>query len=300
MNERPITMDTNVELVLDSRSELGEGAVWHAPSQVLYWVDIVGEMVHVYDPATGSNRTIDIGQSTGTVVPRTGGGVAVALHHGFYNLDLETGELTPIVDPEEGSPNRFNDGKCDPAGRFWAGTMPYDSGAPTDGGALWCLHADGASELMLSGVQCSNGIAWSLDSRTMYYIDTPTMHVRAYDYDVTTGAISGERVVVTVPESDGVPDGMTIDSEGMLWVAHWGGWQVVRWNPATGEKLDAIRVPSEKVTSCAFGGEDLGDLYITTARAGVSDDEAAEQPNAGGLFRARPGVTGIEAYEFTG
>ena len=106
--------------------------------------------------------------------------------------------------------------------------------------------------------------------------------------------------MVAVPESDGVPDGMTIDSEGMLWVAHWGGWQVVRWNPATGEKLDAIRVPSEKVTSCAFGGEDLGDLYITTARAGVSDDEAAEQPNAGGLFRARPGVTGIEAYEFAG
>jgi len=293
-------MTNSLDLVLDAKAILGEGAIWSVPEQILYWVDIEGKRVHVFDPAIGSNRTFDIGQPVGTVVPRASGGVTLAIHHGFAHLDLATGTLEFIVDPEPDSPNRFNDGKCDPSGRFWAGTMPYDPGAPPDGAALWCLHPNGTVERKVTGVRCSNGIAWSLDATTMYYIDTPTSEVRAYDFDSATGAISNPRVAISVPRSDGWPDGMTIDAEGMLWVAHWDGWQVVRWNPITGEKMAKIHVPAARVTSCAFGGPDLLDLYITTARSGLAEEQLAKQPHAGGIFGVRPGARGVPSFAFAG
>ncbi len=293
-------INEKVDLVLDAKATLGEGAIWDSTAHRLYWVDIDGCAVHIFIPADGKNESLDTGQPVGTVVPRQSGGLAVALQHGFATLDPETGVIAFITDPEAGLPNRFNDGKCDPAGRFWAGTMPYENGAPADGGTLWCLYPDGRAEKRVSGVRCSNGIAWSLDARTLYYIDTPTMQVRAYDYDNATGDIENPRVVVEVPAEQGYPDGMTIDSEGKLWVAHWDGWQVVRWDPETGEKISSISVPAQRVTSCAFGGADLDELYITTARTGLSDSDLESQPNAGGLFRTQPGVTGIEAFSFAG
>lgn len=293
-------MPKDVNLVLGAKATLGEGAIWHARKGLLYWVDIEGRKVHIYNPATGKDREIDVGQPVGTVVPRKGGGLMLALHHGFATLDVETGEVSIIADPEQGLPNRFNDGKCDPAGRFWAGTMPYQAGADPNGGALWCFNPDGRVEKKLSRIGCSNGIAWSLDRATMYYIDTTAREIWAFYYDNATGDIANKRVVVSVPEAEGVPDGMTIDRDGMLWVAHWGGWQVIRWNPDTGEKLQAIKLPVEKVTSCAFGGRDLRDLYITSARIGLDEAALKKQPHAGGLFRARPGARGVEAFEFAG
>jgi len=294
-------MAEELELIPNTESSLGEGTIWHAQKQVLYWVDIVGEKVHIYDPATGSDRTLPTGQPVGTVVPRRSGGLMVAVQHGFASLDTETGKLEIVADPEGRlSKNRFNDGKCDPAGRFWAGTMPFKKGADPKGGSLYCLFPDHHVERKVEGVACSNGIVWSLDHRMMYYIDTPTREVWAYDYDIETGAISNKRVAISVPEGAGHPDGMTIDAEGLLWVAHWGGSQVICWDPKTGKQVRSIPVPATQVSSCAFGGPRLDELYISTARVGLSKAALKKQPHAGRLFRIRPGACGVEAPEFAG
>jgi sugar lactone lactonase YvrE len=287
------------ELVLDAKADLGEGALWDDKGQVLYWVDIMAGKLHIYDPAAGRDRTIAVGQPVGTVVARRSGGVMLALHHGFASLDLGTGELEMIHDPESHLPGtRFNDGKCDPAGRFWAGTLAMD-GTPRASG-LYRLDPDLSVHKMLDGVTTSNGIVWSLDRGTMYYVDTPTSRVDAFDYDLASGEIGNCRAVVHVPAEMGYPDGMTIDSEGMLWVALWGGGKVSRWNPADGRLLQTVDLPATNVTSCAFGGENLDQLYITTARTGLPPEQLSEQPLAGGLFRADVGVRGLPAFEFAG
>ncbi len=287
------------ELVLDARARLGEGAIWDSRRQRLYWVDIEPGRLHVFDPGTGADVEFEVGEMVGTVVPRKNGGVMLALQQGFAAFDLQTGELSRRCDPEAHLPrNRFNDGKCDPAGRFWAGTISLDR--EPGAASLYCMDIDGSVRTMLQGVTNSNGLAWSLDGTAMYYIDTPTRCVTQFDYDLRSGRIANPRSVITVPADEGKPDGMTIDSEGMLWIALWGGGCVGRWDPRTGTRLATVRVPATRVTSCAFGGESLDDLYITTARTGLSDSELADQPHAGGLFRTRPGVTGVAAFEFAG
>lgn len=292
-------MSDSVELVVDAKATLGEGPIWHAQKQVLYWVDIMEKKVHVYDPATNQDRAIDVGQYVGTVVPRKSGGVMVAVYHGFASLDLDTQQLKVVHDPESHLPDtRFNDGKCDPAGRFWAGTMSLTGVA--EAGSLYCMDKDHRVRKMLDKVTVSNGIAWSLNQKAMYFIDTQTHTVDAFDYDVETGSIANRRVAITIPEKDGFPDGMTIDAEGMLWVAHWGGSRVTRWNPANGKLLQTIPVPATQSTACWFGGPRLDVLYITSARIGLDERALAKQPHAGGLFRVRPGVRGLEAYEFAG
>jgi sugar lactone lactonase YvrE len=288
--------ELHAELVLDAQAVLGEGPIWDAPNARLYWVDIMKREVHVHDPASGSDRTITLDQQVGTVVRRRSSGLMLAVERGFAHLDLDTETLTPICDPEEHAPGlRFNDGKCDPAGRFWAGTM-----GPEGTANLYCLFPDLTVKKMLDGVTTSNGICWSLDAKTMYYIDTPTGAVAAFDYDAETGEIGNRRVAVSVPEDMGHPDGMSIDAEGKLWVAHWDGWSVNRWDPETGERLATIAVPAAHVSSCAFGGPNLDDLYITTAALGLDCEAVRDQPHAGGLFVARPGVRGVEAFEFAG
>lgn len=288
-----------LERISEHAATLGEGPCWHTQAQLFYWVDIESNIVHVHDPGTGSNRAIDVGQRVGTVAPRASGGLIVALENGIGALDLESGELEIFHDPEPDKPNnRFNDGKCDPAGRFWAGTMPKSARVPS--GALYCMERDLSVRKVLDGVGVSNGLAWSADHETMYYIDTPTRHVRAFDYDIETGEIANPRKVIEFGEGRGYPDGMTIDTEGMLWVAEWLGWRVGRWDPASGELLEEIRLPAAKVTAPAFGGPDLDDLYITTASIDLSEEEKAEQPDAGGLFRVKTGHRGLGAYEFAG
>lgn len=287
------------KLVLDAKASLGEGAIWDADKQVLYWVDVTGKALHIFDPERKSDRTIPIGQFVGTVVPREAGGVMLALQNGFFALDLETEVLTSIIDPEQNQPeNRFNDGKCDPEGRFWAGTMNLNETERS--GALYCLDTDLSVRKMRSGVGISNGIAWSIDCRSMYYIDSPTKQVVAFDYDVRSGELSHPRVIIDLTGDDAVPDGMTMDAEGMLWIAHWGGYRVTRWNPDNGELLSEIAVPASQVTSCAFGGKDLNVLYITTARIGIDEQELDKQPLAGGIFSVATQVKGLPAYTFKG
>lgn len=287
------------EVVIKRHSTLGEGAIWDAAEGVLYWVDIVEKILFTYDPMSGTNRELKLEKFIGTVVPRGKGGLTVALEDGFYNLDPATGVLEQIADPESGIPgNRFNDGKCDPSGRFWAGTMGREGEAGK--GSLYRLDADGNVTTMLSGIHISNGICWSPDKRTMYHTDTLDWVIRAYDYDDKSGTISGERTVVTVAEKNGFPDGMTIDAEGMLWVALWEGGRVIRYDPDTGRKLAEVSVPVSRVTSCAFGGPGLGTLYITTATMGMDESEMADEPLAGSLFACEPGVVGMQAFAYEG
>jgi sugar lactone lactonase YvrE len=289
-------MNTAVQLLLDAQAKLGEGAIWDGRQQQLLWIDILGKSLHVFDPITGKDRAIDVGQFIGTVVPRRAGGAMVAVYDGFAALDLVTGKLEFITDPEADLPDtRFNDGKCDPAGRFWAGTMSLKG--VNEAGSLYVLDANHSVRRMVTGVSVSNGIVWSRDARTMYYIDTRLQRVDAFDYDLATGNITNRRVAIPIPADQGHPDGMTIDAEGMLWIAHWDGRRVTRWNPLTGQLLQTIQVPVARVTSCAFGGPQLDTLYITTAQPAKTDPA---QPNAGGLFAAKPGVCGLPAFEYAG
>ena len=292
-------MSSEVDLIIDAKALVGEGPIWHSQKNVLYWVDILGNSVNIYDPATDQNRTIDVGQPVGTIVPRKSGGVMLALHHGFASLNLETEEVKMISDPESHIPeHRFNDGKCDPAGRFWAGTMTFDGATPT--GSVYCMFPDLRVKRMIENVSISNGIVWSLDNSTMYYIDTPTNVVVAYDYNIDTADISNKRVAITIPQEDGMPDGMTIDSEGMLWIAHYGGSRVTRWDANSGKLLQTIPLPVTQVTACALGGPKMDQLYITSACQQLDDAAFKEQPHAGGLIRTSVDVKGIEAPEFAG
>ncbi len=288
---------SEVELVIDSKSELGEGAIWNYRTGELMWVNIKGKILNFYNPASGLNKEMLTGQMVGTVVPAESGQVLVALQNGIYSLDPETGTKKLLTDPEADKPdNRFNDGKCDPAGRLWAGTMSLVGAKQA--GALYRFDPDTSVHKMVDGVGTSNGIVWSADKTKMYYIDTPTRQVMGYDYDNETGAISHPKVAVEIPEGAGYPDGMTIDEEDNLWVALWGGSAVACFDPENGELIRKIEVPAKNVTSCAFGGNDLGTLYITTARESTSDEDLQKFPHAGGVFKIRPGVKGVKAFFF--
>lgn len=285
------------KLALDSRSELGEGSLWHGDR--LLWVNIEGCTVNRFDPVSGKNETWNLGQRVGTVVPRKGGGFVAAVHHGIGILDPDTGSFDVFADPEGGRAElRFNDGKCDPRGRLLAGTMGLTK--PRAPGTLFRIDHDRSITRLVEGTGTSNGLAWSADGSTLYYIDTPTLEVSAFDYDLETGAVSNRRPAVQFSDEDGKPDGMTIDAEGNLWVALWGGAGVVCCDPSSGKILDKIEVPALQTTSCAFGGPELRDLYITSARGGLDDEELAKRPHSGGIFVARPGVAGVPAFEYAG
>jgi sugar lactone lactonase YvrE len=223
--------------------------------------------------------------------------LALATRSGFATLDLGDGVLKPIINPEPHLPgNRFNDGKCDPAGRFLAGSM--DDAEVEASGSLYSLAPDGSLKTLLSGVRISNGLAWSPDYRTLYYIDTPTRTVMGYDYNLETGDISNPRLVIDVPPAMGWPDGMTSDSEGNLWVAFWGGAKIAQWSPVTGRLIQTVPFPALNVTSCAFGGEGLTHLYITSARIRVTDEQLAQYPYSGGLFCIETDVEGMPTFTF--
>ncbi len=262
---------------------LGEGAVWHPTEKVLYWIDITGMKLHRYDPEKKENVTLSMGSMIGTVVPSTGKySVLVALETGIHGVTIE-GNLELLVNYPENEPtgNRFNDGKCDPAGRLWVGTM---SKQETKGaGNLYCF--DG-KELILKQplVSISNGIVWTKDKKTMYYIDTPEQVVFAYDFDNETGNITNRRTAFKIPDNNGFPDGMTIDNEGNLWIAHWNGAAVICYDPLTGKELHKIEVPALNVTSCTFGGKDLNTLYITSAKQGMTEEQLQQYPLSGSLF----------------
>ena len=285
----------NCRCVLPVAAGLAEGPCWWAEKQVLLWVDIEASRIGLFDPQTGRNNFLHLPAHVGAVVPTSAGDLLLATATGFLRLDPSTEAVTLLSDPEADRPgNRFNDGKCDPWGRFWAGTMAYDFEPLA--GALWRVNADFSCVRQRQGLTISNGLAWSQDRGTLYVIDSPTLNVLAFPL-TNSGEIAGEpSICVHIPEDwDAVPDGMCIDAEGMLWIALFGGGCVTRWDPVSGQRLERLALPCRQVTSCCFGGPHLDQLFMTTARREMDAAAIKAEPLAGGLFQADVGVKGLPA-----
>jgi len=299
LSSRPISdvPVINAQLEYKASAMLGEGAFWDYQNQQLFWVDIEGRRLHIYNPKKSDNQTFTMPSRIGTVVPQTDSTAVVALEDGIYNYNYGSQALTLLSNVEAEMPeNRFNDGKCDPTGNLWVGSMRRDESKPT--AALYKVEPDGTTTKMVQEVTISNGIVWSGDQRTMYYIDTPSLTIRAFDYDPELASISNERVAVSIPPSLGFPDGMAIDEHDNLWVGLWNGNAVGCFDPDSGKLVKKISVPAHNVTSCAFGGPQLDKLYITTAGVDMSEEEMELYPLAGSLFVADPGVKGVKSPFF--
>lgn len=286
----------NAEVLYKTDLILGEGAYWHEGWKKFLYVDIEGRKVGCIDPVTKEIKEKYVGKRVGTVVPATNGKLILALQGSIEELDFETGELKELVRIEQDKPdNRSNDGKCDATGRLWIGTMHVN--AKLHEGALY--RFDGEVKKMLDNISISNGICWSVDNKTMYYIDSSDYNIKAYDFDLASGDISNERVIVHIKEPDHTPDGMCIDKEGMLWVAIWGGGCVNRYNPHSGNLIGCVNVAAPNVSNCAFGGSDMNLLFITTARADLSDEQLQQYPLSGSLFYANIDVSGAGTNWFS-
>jgi len=290
--------DDQVELVLDSKCVLGEGPVWDESNDTLVWVDILGDRVHRLDPRTGDQEALDVGQPVGAVALRERGGFVLALRDGFALVDEGSSAVNVVVPVEaDDATTRMNDGKCDRRGRFWAGTMDLDES--NGSGTLYRLSPDLRATPVVNGITVSNGLTWSADDTTLFFIDSVTRRVDAFDFDLAAGTIDNRRPVVKISDGAGFPDGMTIDADGYLWVALWGGSAVHRYSP-DGELDRVVPVPTPHVTSCTFGGPDFDELYVTTARRDIDAATLASNPIAGGVFRVRPGVQGAPLFRFSG
>jgi len=271
------------------RASLGEGPCWDAKAGTLYWTDIPAHRVHRLT-GDGTHTEWDTGQPVGAVVPRAGGGLVLAAKDGFLAMDPRTGSLSLLAAVEPDMPgNRMNDGACDRAGRFFAGTMAEDESPGA--GALYLLAADHQVARLIAGVGISNGIGWSPDDQRMYYIDSLTYRVDVFDYEPGTGAIGNRRTFASLGAGGVMPDGLAVDSEGGVWVALWGGSGLRRYAP-DGRLTLSVDVPSANVTSCAFGGPDLRTLYITTA--------AGPGRSGGAVFACQVAVAGLPAHPYRG
>ena len=288
----------DAEVAVEANAGLGEGPVWDPTASCLYFVDILLGRVHRSHLAGEPLETFEVDQPVGAIALTERGDLVLAVRDGFARLDLTTRRVELIADVETDRPDqRMNDGKCDPAGRFWAGTMALDE--HVEAGGLYRLGADLRVARMLSGVTISNGIDWTADGRTMFYIDSPTRRIDCFDFDVAEGTITNRRPFVQIPVEHGMPDGLTLDAEGGVWVALWGGGAVHRY--LRDGSIDAIvRVPTPHPTSCIFGGRDLHHLYITSASIKLSPHERAVHPLAGAVFRCDVGVSGREPRRFRG
>lgn len=285
-------MHSELKVFPDVTANLGEGPIWHPGEQVFYWVDITGEKLHRLDLISGTDEAFDMGSMIGAAVPVEVGGVVVALETGIYRFTVAKQLVKLAGYPAEAAPNtRFNDGKCDSSGRIWIGTMHKN--ARSRQGKLYRMDRNRLIPV-LEDITISNGMAWSPDNRTMYYIDTPDQVVYAFDYDNASGDLSGKRVAITIPLSMGSPDGMTIDSTGKLWIALWGGGAVVCFDPQSGQQLEKFEVMAHHVTSCAFGGPAMNTLVITTAREGLSEEQLAQYPLSGKVFYINTYCKGIQ------
>ena len=292
-----------IDLVQDVRAVLGEGPIWDERSQRLHWVDIHAGLVHRFSPADGSDLVLNIGQPVSAVGLGLRGGLVVAIRDGFGLVFSGSDCLDRVVEVEKDLlRNRMNDGRCDAMGRFWAGTMATRWEDEHCAGALYRLEAvDDAlmAARVLGDITVANGIDWAPDGRLMYYIDSREQRVDVFDFDLSRGEITNRRPLVNVPRGDGVPDGLCVDAEGLIWVAIFGGAALHRYTPA-GDLDRMVAVPALNVTSCAFGGPDLSSLYITSAAASMSPTQLESYPRSGGLFVGRPGVRGQPPKAYAG
>jgi sugar lactone lactonase YvrE len=289
-------MAQEAHCVADVKATLGEGPVWVAAEQALYWVDIEGRKIFRLGQ-DGQRNEWPTPFRAGSIAPRAAGGFIGGTDQGLAAIDLAAGRFDIFADPEHDRPqNRFNDGKVDRAGRFWAGSM--DDSKRQASGALYRVDADRTIARLDDDYRIANGPAFSPDGRTMYHNDTGRNRTYAFDLS-EDGAASNRRLFLRHDRSGGHPDGMTVDSEGCLWIAFWGGWCIRRFSPS-GRCLRTIRLPVEQPSSCAFGGPALDRLYVTSARESLSDEQLHMQPSAGGLFMLEAGVTGLAEMTFAG
>lgn len=282
----------HAKLVYPIQAIVGEGSLWDVDNQQLLWVDILSHKIYAFDPQTGSNKGFDMGQDIGTVVITESGLWAYADQNGIGYLNPKTGQIIEGNKPELGFPEiRFNDGKCDPRGTFWAGTMAYD--CEVGAGTLYEFDSAGNTKKKIEGVTISNGLVWSSDRTKFYFIDSLTYQVHQYDYDENTGEIQNKKTVITIDKSVGLPDGMAIDDEDHLWVAIFGGGKVIRIKPESGQVVFEVVLPVPNITSCAFGGSNLDELYITTANYAMDKDQLEKYPLSGSLFKAKVPFKGV-------
>ena len=284
-------MVADLDCVLPWGAQLGEAPVWHPSDQRLYWVDILRPAVYRFDPESGVNEICELKKLVSAVLPTTDGGIMVATLDGIEKLDFDTGDLTPFCHPESGlSENRLNDAKVGPGGAIWVGSMRMDAAKPS--GGLYRVDSDGGSSQKESGITVSNGLGWSPDNSTFFFIDTVPGHIYAYDSAPGTGSLSNRRVFAKVEADDGRPDGMTVDQEGGVWCALWDGWGIRRYKP-DGEFDFAIELPVPRPTSLCFGGPDNDTLFITSARTRLPATTLSEAPLSGGVFACKPGFQGL-------
>ena len=290
---------SEVESVLPQRNQLGEGPLWVAEESALYWVDIDESKILRYHPSTGAYDTFDVDTRVTALAMRASGGFVTATDKGLAFWDAQTQALDFFADPEADlSSTRFNDGAADRQGRFWAGTMnEVDFESPD--GSLYRLDPDKTLHTMETEIPVANGVGWSPDNKTMYFSDTMRQVIWVYDFDPATGGISHRRQFARVSEEGVLPDGLTVDSEGFVWNAQWNGWNVTRYDPE-GKVERVIQLPAQQITCPAFGGENLDELYITSAWGGISEEERQKQPLAGALFRVNVGVKGIAEPKYAG
>jgi sugar lactone lactonase YvrE len=296
----------DVTCVLQAKALIGEGPVWSVETQRLYWADIVGKQLNIFNPTDGSNQTFTLPELVTSVSPRQGqgqggaGGLILTLRNSFAFFEPATGKLDVLAEPEPDKPgNRFNDGKCDRQGRLWAGTMgDVDWDSPI--GNLYRFGADGKPVRMEEAICCSNGLGWSPDSKTMYFTESFRHRIFAYDFDAATGNISNRRIFTSLePHESAFPDGLTVDAEGFVWSAQPMFGRLARYAP-NGKLERVIELPVSRGTSVMFGGPNLDVLYVTTMRATLTEAQLAEEPLAGSLLALRPGVTGIAETPFAG
>ncbi len=286
-----------MDVAIRREALLGEGPRWDAVARRLLWVDIEGGELHLFDPVRGEDRAIQLGGRVGAAAPtKDAGRILVALADRLALVDLADESLRTLVEIPHGNGMRLNDGACDATGRFWIGSMALDE---TPGAAALYRYSAAGLERVLEGVTLSNGLGWSPDEATMYYVDSMTYRVDRFDFERKSGAISKRRPFATIERGSGIPDGLAVDDDGCVWVALWGGAAVRRYTPE-GELERTIAVPAERVTACCFGGDDGRELYITTASFELGREERERQPLAGCVFVTDVGVSGPPARPFAG
>ena len=293
-----------VRCVWPAAAQLGEGTWWSQRRQALWWLDILGQQLMLYTPATGAWRSWPMDDMVSAVAEcAEGRALLVTVRRGYarFEPDMPGARLVMLHTPaDEPASNRFNDGKCDAAGRFWGGSMDFDCERPT--GALYRYGPAGDCTRVDEGYTVVNGPTWSADGRRMYVNNTARNRIHLYDFDPATGDISDKRSWLRFESGEGLPDGMTTDAQGRLWIAHWGGSCVSCRDPETGQVLGRIRLPTQHVTDCAFGGPGLETLFISTARTGLTEAELQAQPLAGALFQVDLGglASGVAPTYFAG
>jgi sugar lactone lactonase YvrE len=285
-----------LENILQARARLGESPIWDSNHKLLYWVDIYNHRVHQFNPATGQNLFFDVGDVVGCIANAGANRLIMAQRDRLAFLNTQTGVVTPIIQVEADMPdNRFNDGKCDPQGRFWFGSMSPGKCQ----GSLYRYDPDGSLHVMERGLAISNGLGWSPDGKRFYLTDSAVQKIYVYDFDDVTGDICHRSLFVDLDGESFYPDGLAVDDEGYVWSAMWDGWCVIRYSPL-GEEVLRVELPVQRPTSCCFGGEDLRRLYITSASVGLSEEEIQRSFYSGDLFCLEVDVRGLGGYDFGG